>query len=203
VPVANRYFGVFADGALKMRGIEGRRRDTVPLVAQVQRKILERMALVPDGRPLADCLPEVMGLLRQGLADLQAGKVPVAQLIVAQRLSRTLDEYRVPSPAARAGRQLEQVGKTRRPGQRIRFIYTTGEPGVYAWDLPEPLPLATVNVTYYTKLLIRAASTVLQPLHITECVLQEWLLHNAYQPGFYFLCGSPLLLSLLVLGSHF
>jgi DNA polymerase elongation subunit (family B) len=150
---------------------------------------------MPDGRPLTDCLPEVMGLLRQGLADLQAGKVPVAQLIVAQRLSRTLDEYRVSSPAARAARQLEQVGKTRRPGQRIRFIYTTGEAGVYAWDLPEPLPLAAINVACYSELLIRAASTVLQPLGMTECVLQDWLLHNAYQPGFYFLCDSPLLRS--------
>ncbi len=33
VPVANRYYGVFQDGSLKIRGIEARRRDTPPWVA--------------------------------------------------------------------------------------------------------------------------------------------------------------------------
>lgn len=34
VPVANRYFGVFQDGTLKLRGVEVRRRDTPPFIAQ-------------------------------------------------------------------------------------------------------------------------------------------------------------------------
>jgi DNA polymerase-2 len=198
VPVANRYFGVFQDGVFKMRGIEARRHDTVPFVAQLQMKILERMAKVADGRSLSDCLPEVMSLLRKGLADLQTGRVPIEQLVVSQTLSRTLEEYRVPSPAARAALQLEQVGKVRRPGQRIRFIHTIGEPGVYAWDLPECLDPKTINVAYYSQLLIRAASTVLQPLGLTESVLHDWLLHHTYQPDFLSLSDSHSFLSLLV-----
>jgi DNA polymerase-2 len=198
VPVANRYFGLFQDGTFKMRGIEVRRHDTVPFVAQMQRKILASMGKVTDGRSLLDCLPDVVKILRKSLSDLQAGRVPIEQLIVAQVLSRTIAEYRVPSPAARAVSQLEKVGKVRRPGQRIRFIYIYGEPGVYAWDCPEPLPPAAINVAYYTKLLIRATSTVLQPLNITECDLHDWLLNNAYQPGFPSLSDTHSLLSLLV-----
>jgi DNA polymerase-2 len=189
---------VFQDGVFKMRGIEARRHDTVPFVAQMQRRILERMAKVPSGRSLLDCLPDVMGILRQGLADLQAGIVPVEQLIVSQTLSRTLAEYRMPSPAARAALQLEQAGKTRRPGQRVKFIYTIGEPGVYAWDLSEPLDPKTIHVACYNQLLIRAASTVLQPLGLTESVLHDWLLHHTYQPNFPSLSDSQSFLSLLV-----
>jgi DNA polymerase elongation subunit (family B) len=139
-----------------------------------------------------------MGILRKGLADLQAGRVPLEQLIVSQTLSRTLAEYRVPSPAARAAMQLEQVGKVRRPGQRIRFIHTIGEPGVYAWDLPERLDPKTIHVACYNQLLIRAASTVLQPLGLTESVLHDWLLHHTYQPDFLSLSDSHSFLSLLV-----
>jgi DNA polymerase elongation subunit (family B) len=156
------------------------------------------MAKVPSGRSLLDCLPDVMGILRQGLADLQAGRVPLEQLIVSQTLSRTLAEYRMPSPAARAAMQLEQVGKVRRPGQRIRFIHTIGEPGVYARDGPKPLSPAAINVAYYTELLIRAASTVLQPLGLTESVLHDWLLYHTYQPDFLSLSDSHSFLSLLV-----
>ncbi len=56
VPVANRYFGVFQDGSLKIRGIETRRRDAPPFVAETQLQILELMAGVPDAKawyPLA------------------------------------------------------------------------------------------------------------------------------------------------------
>ncbi|MBK6326647.1 MAG: hypothetical protein IPF56_12050 [Chloroflexi bacterium] len=130
VPIANRYFGAFVDGRLKTRGIAARRHDTAPFVAETQLAILQRLAAVPDGQPLASALPDVLALLRQRAHALRGGRIPAAQLLVSQRLSRTLDEYRTPSPAARAAGQLVAVGKERRPGQRIRFVYTRGEPGV-------------------------------------------------------------------------
>ncbi len=40
VPVPNRYFGVFQDGSLKMRGIETRRRDTPPFLKKLQLEML-------------------------------------------------------------------------------------------------------------------------------------------------------------------
>jgi hypothetical protein len=35
--------------------------------------------------------------------------------------------------------QLEAAGKSLRPGQNVRILYTLGRPGVRAWDLPERL----------------------------------------------------------------
>ena len=57
----------------------------------------------------------------------------------------------------------------------------TGEPGVYAWDLPEAFNPATVDVTRYSELLIRAAHTILQPLGVSEQQTQTWLLNQAVQ----------------------
>jgi len=101
--------------------------------------------------------------------------VPLDALLVRQKLSRGLDEYRSPSPAARAAAQLQAVGKTLRPGQSVRFIYTLGRPGVYAWNLPEPPNPASVDVSRYTTLLLRAASTVLSPLGVSETGLRDWV----------------------------
>ncbi|MFM8320136.1 MAG: DNA polymerase domain-containing protein, partial [Chloroflexota bacterium] len=47
--VANRYFGVFQDGSLKLRGIEARRGDAPRFVAGLQQGLLERLAQAQPG----------------------------------------------------------------------------------------------------------------------------------------------------------
>jgi DNA polymerase-2 len=166
VPVPNRYFGVFQDGTLKVRGIEARRDDAPPFVAETQMQILELLA-----RDETIGLRRALSLLRRKLADLRAGRVPLESLVINQKLSRELEAYRVPSPPARAAAQLLVLGKSFRPGQRVRFIYTRGEPNVYAWDLPEPLNPAAVDLARYARLLLRAASAVLEPFGIAPAGL--------------------------------
>ncbi len=41
-PVATRYFGVFEDGSLKVRGLMCRRRDTPPFVRRAQEAMLAK-----------------------------------------------------------------------------------------------------------------------------------------------------------------
>jgi DNA polymerase elongation subunit (family B) len=60
--------------------------------------------------------------------------------------------------------QLAKTGKTLRPGQRVRFLFTRGEPGIHAWDLPEPPDKRTVDVQRYRTLLQRAAETILKAM---------------------------------------
>ncbi len=182
VPVPNRYFGVFQDGSLKMRGIEARRRDTPPFIAETQLAILELLAQAGEAEDLPGCLPQVLQLLRRRLQDLRLHRLPAEALLVSQKLSRELEKYRSPSPAARAAAQLARAGKPLGPGQLVRFIYMRGQPGVHAWDLPEPPNLQGVDVPRYRTLLLRAASSIThQPLGLSEAVLTQWL--NAAAAG--------------------
>lgn len=179
VPVPNRYFGVFQDGRSKTRGIELRRHDTPLFIAKLQTAVLQHLARTDT--PPALLLPALVPLLRRYLAALRTGQIPLEQLLITQRLSRTLDVYRTPSPAARAAAQLAAAGKQRRPGQGIRFLYTRDPSGVCAWDLPEPPPVTAVDVERYTELLLRAVYTLLQPFGIEEKMLRDWVKGNAYQ----------------------
>lgn len=179
VPVANRYFGVFRDGRIKIRGIETRRRDTPPWIVDVQTRILTALAGLEDVSRFSELLPTLITGIRQDLDDLYAHRIPVKALTITQTLSRELEAYRVPSPAARAAIQLQQIGKEIRPGQRIRFLYTLGEPGVYAWNTPEPPLPETLDLARYRTLLLRAVHTVLQPFGVEEWMLENWLLSNA------------------------
>ncbi|HNB51330.1 MAG TPA: hypothetical protein PK530_05285, partial [Anaerolineales bacterium] len=79
--------------------------------------------------------------------------------------------YRVPSPGAKAAQHLERLGKTLKPGQKVRFLHTHQEPTV--WGITnQPLEIDTRR---YETLLIRAATYVFQPLGVDEATLRVWL----------------------------
>lgn len=177
-PVPNRYFGVFQDGSLKMRGIDARRHDTTPYIGQTQKHILEMLAEYAEPR---DALPSVLRYLKMRLRKLRNGEVPLKDLLVKQRLGRKVEAYRTLPAAGRAARQLEAVGKRLEPGQRVVFLHMRGEPGVHAWDLPNPPDPRSVDWLYYQELMIRAASTVLQPWVGSEVKLRDLVLKETVQ----------------------
>jgi DNA polymerase II len=185
VPVPNRYFGVYQDGSLKMRGIETRRHDTPPWVSEVQMEIIETLIRTASVDDLPTYVPKILRLLRRALEQLRAGRIPLEDLLVSQTLSRELAEYRTPSPAARAAAQLAEVGKTTRPGQRVRFLHTLGEPGVHAWDLPKPADPRSIDHARYRELLLRAAATILQPFGMQEDDLKMQVVANASDVTFF------------------
>jgi DNA polymerase-2 len=187
VPVANRYFGLFQNGTWKVRGIEVRRDDTSRWVKNIQLEMLNLLAAAPDAGKLVDQLPQIHCLLQDRLTSLREKEVPLEELLVSQKLSRTLEEYKVPSPAARAAAQLAEIGKHLTPGQRVRFLYTRGKPGVYAWDLPERPDPGLIDTDRYAELLCRATYTILQPLGVEEQTLRWWMFTRAgygAPPGF-------------------
>lgn len=171
--VPNRYFGVFQDGSLKVRGLELRRRDTPLWIAEVQQTILECLAEAPTAAAARQRLPLILQFVRAALAELQDGRVPPEKLLLAQKLSRELDAYRQPSPVARAARQLQTQGKLRRPGQCVRFWYVGEQSGVLAWDAGKPPQPAMLDQRRYRQLLLRAVGTLLQPLGIDEKHLRQ------------------------------
>jgi DNA polymerase-2 len=164
VPVPNRYFGVFQDGSFKVRGIEARRHDTPPFIAETQMKLLEILAQAPDADHLVEVLPQAKAYVNRQLKLLRSGRVPVEKLLVRQKLSRELGEYSSPSPSARAVRQMQAAGKNVRPGQKVRFLFTLGKPGVRAWDVPQPPDPRSIDLKRYRILFERAVDTVLLPI---------------------------------------
>jgi len=161
VPVPNQYFGAFLDGSLKYRGIELRRRDTPTWVRKIQLAVLDILAQADSPEELASCVSTVMAYIQRKKRDLHAGRVPLEELILHQKLSRELDGYKSPSPAARAARQLQSIGREIAPGQSIEFLFTRD--GVHAWELGETLDIRRVDIQRYCALLDRAMRTVLDP----------------------------------------
>ena len=173
VPVPNRYFGTYQNGTLKVRGIEARRGDAPAFVAETQMQILRLLSQGETKKPSEERLQSALALVQQKLKKLRTGCMPLEDLIISQRLSRELENYRQPSPPARAATQLAKNGRVLRAGQRVRFLYTLGEPGVYAWDLPERPKTEMIDIERYSKLMLRAAHAVLEPFGYDEAQVAE------------------------------
>ncbi|MEN4011340.1 MAG: DNA polymerase domain-containing protein [Bellilinea sp.] len=163
VPVPNQYFGAFQDGRLKYRGIELRRRDTTAWVRKVQWAALEILARANTPQEFASRVPDVLALVERAKQNLRTGRVSLEECIVRQKLSRPLDEYKSPSPAARVALQLQASGRQSAPGQSMEFLFTRGDPGVQAWELGETMSPARLDAKRYCRLLDRAMRTVLDP----------------------------------------
>jgi DNA polymerase-2 len=183
VAVANRYFGAFEDGSLKVRGIEVRRRDTPRFIKETQLEILNILAKGRDAAGFRAAVPEAVICARKRLRSLRAGRVPVNELIVTHRLSRQPEEYVMRTAAARVAHQLIETGVTLSPGERLPFLFVPGPAKVKAWELVEgEIPY---DREAYTKLMLRAVESVLIPVGVSQDVLEMWLLGNA---GY---CGPP------------
>ena len=164
IAVPNRYFGVFQNGEIKTRGIETRRHDTPAFIRETQMQILEALAKASDAKELKDRLPEIRRLIREKQTALRSGHIPLEKFIVHQTVSRKLEDFKSPSPVSTALEQLESAGKSLRPGQSVRLVYTLGMPRARAWDVGTSLDPRRVNIPRYRRLLSRAVDTVLDPL---------------------------------------
>jgi DNA polymerase-2 len=179
ISVANRFYGVRADGEHKIRGIALRRSDTPGFVANIQRNILEILARETNPSKLPDRLPEILLMVEEKFTSLKKREVPREALVVTQTLSRELTSYSVLTSLSAAAQQLKAQGKTLKRGQLVRFIYTARAPGVHAWDLTTSLDPKDIDIAKYKELAFRAIFEVLQPIGIAESVLRSWVLNKA------------------------
>jgi len=170
VPVPNQYFGAFQDGTLKYRGIELRRRDTTLWVRKIQLKALEILAQADSPHEFAAHIPSVKMLVEGAKRELRIGRVPLEELVIRQRLSRSIETYKTPSPAARAARQLQVYGRQFAPGQSLEFLFARNETGVHAWELEERLDAGRLDAKRYCKLMDRAIQSILDLVrpHLSE-----------------------------------
>ena len=166
VGALNRYYGLFEDGRLKLRGIELRRRDTCGLVADMQRDMLARLSKADDSMMLAELVPEALEVVDGYVDDTLSGTVPVDRLLVTRRVSKPLGDYRQVNDAVAALDQLGSHGLEVNPGELLSYVITCrGSRDLGRRVRAEPFASeGEYDPGAYVDLLLRAAETVLMPL---------------------------------------
>ena len=160
-PVNNRYFGVFTDGRLKFRGIELRRRDTPPLVKQMQAEMLEKLARarnpVDAGQKAVECLE----VFRRYLRMVYTASVGLEELTVVRTLGSYPNAYMRPPKHVLAAKMMLEAGAELHPGQAVQYV-------VKRWGaVPKQLLVDNgYSETYYGEYLRRAAETICTPFGV-------------------------------------
>jgi DNA polymerase I len=125
LPIPNRYFGVFEDGVLKVRGIEERRHDTPPLLYKCQREILEIMATGNNINEVKTLMPKVKDTFHKYVLLLKQNDVGLEELIFTKRLSKDSNNYQHRNTIENnALKKLNREGKSLRAGEVLQYIIT-------------------------------------------------------------------------------
>jgi DNA polymerase-2 len=165
-PVATRYFGVFTDGALKVRGLMCRRRDTPPFVRRAQEAMLTKLAEAATAGELAALKPELTEMAEGFRQRLREGGINPQELVITRVLSQPVADYKVDTPTALAARQLENAGIHLQPGEKVRFVHREGKGGPKETRIqaaPFLAALDSYDPKLYLDLLERAIEEVMLP----------------------------------------
>lgn len=122
VPVLNRFYGVFENGEIKVRGIEARRGDTPHFICSAQMDMIKKLASASSFESFKEKIPSAFHVLREYADRLIKKQVSVRDLLVTKRLSKTPSEYAHNVFQAIAAKQLEKIGFEVHAGQIIQYL---------------------------------------------------------------------------------
>jgi len=172
VGVLNRYYGIFEDGTLKVRGIDLRRHDTPDIVRRCQNEMLKILTQARDSNEFRLLIPQALKVLEKFVRSLRNGSTPMEDLVIVRNLSKNPDEYTHQVPQAIAARQLISQGGSVHAGQQVSYILTIDQ--ACTAIPPEIVDEGTVyDSGRYVDLLCSSAANLLLPLGYDAKYLQS------------------------------
>ena len=166
VGALNRYYGLFEDGELKLRGIAVRRKDTPMIVEELQQDMLRCLSKAHDAERFVETIPEALQVVDRYAAELRNGTVAADRLIVRRRITRRLEEYAQFNDSVAALRQLHDKGFELQPGQSIEYVILDSG-SERSWERVRAAPFLSGDDRYdgekYVEMVHRGASELLSP----------------------------------------
>ena len=169
LPVANRYFGAFEDGSLKIRGIEARRHDTPTFFTKFQIEALRVMAKGQNIAAVKSLMPEIKRIFDRYSSEIRETRVNIEDLAFTKYLSKDAGQYQEERNTIENSSiiQLSEEGKQLKAGQALRYVITD----YHQKDLRKrtvPLELVvnartSYDAKRYVELLAAAADSLTKP----------------------------------------
>jgi len=184
VPVLNRYYGVFEDGRIKMRGIEARRGDTPPFIAEAQVEMIKVLAKASNYEDFLERIPDALKVLKGYAEKLVSNSFDAQELLIAKRLSKHPSDYRHDVFQAIAANQLLKAGFDVYPGQTVQYLIVDSKSKrVNERVLAKQLINAKVNydADKYLELLVSAADTLLGVFGYNSDRIRDQILYGEKQ----------------------
>ncbi|CAN5733856.1 hypothetical protein BH23THE1_BH23THE1_27920 [soil metagenome] len=125
LPALNRYFGVFEDGVIKMRGIETRRHDTPELFVYFQEELIKIMSAYNNIHEITKCLPILESVYKKYINLICSRKISYTDLIFTKRISKASNDYADRKTIENCVlKRLSSNGKSLNAGEEIKYMIT-------------------------------------------------------------------------------
>ncbi|MEM3570760.1 MAG: DNA polymerase domain-containing protein [Candidatus Bathyarchaeia archaeon] len=161
-----RYAGLLLDGSLDVVGLEVVRGDWSEASRIVQEKVLE--LILKEKTP-----KKAIEFVRQYIADLNAKKVPLKDLIIWKAISKPIEEYEVRSPHIEVAKKLVKEGWEVSPGDKVGYVIVKG-PGKL-FEKAKPYIFASIEEIdyeyYINNQILPVASRILSIFNVSESEL--------------------------------
>ncbi|HEX9757772.1 MAG TPA: DNA polymerase domain-containing protein [Nitrospiria bacterium] len=162
--VPNRFYGVFRDGKVKVRGLEVRRSDTPAIIKEAQTYMMDLLNRTETLKDYEACIPHVLEILRDYRQRIHEGQVALCDLVISRDLSKDPRQYQKATLSAVAAQELLARGIKLDPGESIQYIITNAE-DKDPTSRARAYPLLTSNHSYdrekYMELLLKAGESLL------------------------------------------
>lgn len=122
VSVPNRFWGVFRDGKVKVRGLMLRKHDTPEVLREAQVKALEALAQWETLEEAQAHRADVEAIFEHYAEQIRGGRLPREALAFKRRLTRSLENYRARTPVSISLWKLRNAGIRLEAGQFLRYI---------------------------------------------------------------------------------
>lgn len=175
VGALTRYYGLFENGTVKVRGVELRQHNTPAFLKNAQHSMLAVFKHARTAEEFRALIPKSIDALRRFAAALRDGAVGHNDLVYTTTVSKDLASYRVSTLAKAALLQLQDLGVQVEPGQSVRYIVTDE----FSRDYKRRVCIAermqgteNIDVGYYLRQLARCAESLLDPLRVHDRATQ-------------------------------
>jgi DNA polymerase elongation subunit (family B) len=122
VGALNRYYGLFDDGEIKVRGVETRQRNSPVFLKNMQNDMLKVFSKANNAREFRNLIPNAVEVIQDYGIRIIKIKVKHKDLIITTCVSRDISEYKVDTLVKSALFQLRESGAEPEPGQSVRYV---------------------------------------------------------------------------------
>jgi len=120
----NRYYGLFNNGNLKVRGIELRQHNTPEFLKNIQSDILKVFSQADNTQDFLKLIPTAINIMLYYGNQLIKGFIDPYTLVFTTRVSRNIPSYKVNNLVKSALLQLQDNDINVEPGQSVSYIVT-------------------------------------------------------------------------------
>jgi DNA polymerase elongation subunit (family B) len=178
VGALTRYYGLFDDGKVKVRGVELRQHNTPVFLKDVQQQMLAVFKKASTAGEFHALLPASLETLKQCATEVREDRINHDALVCTTRISKDIAAYKVNTLPKSALLQLQDLGVQVQPGQSVRYLVTDETSPDYTKRvcLAEQMQgTEDPDVGYYLRQLAKCAESLLVPFGYTKETLEEML----------------------------